>query len=235
MYRRDVFRKAPNATRAQCTVKSFGMRTSYLKKHTQVIWPWSGCSPARTMSPEAHLAVLSPNNQKTWCSRSCSFLSSANSPLLWWFLPGVFCLGPDMSTLPTNGKHISMFLSMKGKLIISLAHDGNLYVYHSEFMYKELSQNIDQTNWADCIDEQGKVFHLQFLLEKDGVVSFNENRTDDCQQIIPSTLGKSTDSWTSNSSSPPCWASTDSSIQKNSGPDTCLFACQSKTSLLQFN
>ena len=55
-----------------------------------------------------------------------------------------------------------MFLLMKGKLIISLAHDGNLYVYHSEFMYKELSQNIDQTNWADCIDEQGKVCHLHF-------------------------------------------------------------------------
>ena len=87
-----------------------------------------------------------------------------------------------------------MFLSMKGKLIISLAHDGNLFVYHSEFMYKELYQNIDQTNGAYCIDEQGKVFHLHFLLEKDGVISFNKNRTDDCQQIIPSTLGKSTDS-----------------------------------------
>ena len=94
-----------------------------------------------------------------------------------------------MSTLPTNGKHISMFLSMKGKLIISLAHDGNLYVYHSEFMYKELSQNIDQTNGAYCIDEQGQVF-----VRKGGVISFNKNRTDDCQQIIPSTLGKSTDS-----------------------------------------
>lgn len=213
--------------------ESFGMRTSYLEKHIQVIWPWSGCSPARTMSPGAHLAVLSPNNQKTWCSRSCSFLSSANSPLLWWFLPGVFCLGPDMSTLPTNGKHISMFLSMKGKLIISLAHDGNLYVYHSEFMYNVPKHRSDKLSILHWRARKGLPF--AFFVRKRWSNFFNKNRTDDCQQIIPSTLGKSTDSWTSNSSSPPCWASTDSSIQKNSGPDTCLFACQSTTSLLQFN